>query len=154
MEGEGFCVGGRKHTGDRNEKDWKSREDWRSREVFGVVYHRDGHDDDDQHTHQMYLISWDGEALHVHNFAGVTSYNVGHRHRYLGTTEPAPSGVPHTHAYYTETSFDDGHRHVIRGCTGPAIPLPGGGHYHLFRGYTTVDGRIPHTHYYCGKTSP
>ncbi len=137
-----------RHTGVQDGKEGESRE------VFGVVCRLDGDDDNGQHTHHMYLISWDGEALHVHHFNGVTSYNAGHRHRYLGTTEAAPSGVPHTHAYYTETSFDDGHRHIIRGWTGPAIPLPGGGHYHVFRGYTTVNGKIPHTHYYYGKTSP
>ncbi|WP_018132354.1 YmaF family protein [Effusibacillus pohliae] len=121
--------------------------------VFGIMYHAGDSDAEGEHSHDMYLITWDGRPLHVHNFAGVTSFDVGHRHRYAGTTQPAPSGVPHTHGYYTITSFDDGHMHVIRGVTGPAIPAPGGGHYHLFEGVTTVSGRIPHTHYYSGRTT-
>jgi hypothetical protein len=122
--------------------------------VFGIVYESDDFGGETrQHTHGMYLISWDGEAVHVHHFSGVTSFDVGHRHRYLGTTEPAPSGVPHTHAYFTVTSFDDGHEHVIKGRTGPEIPLPNGGHIHLFEGVTTVNGIIPHTHYYAGRTT-
>jgi hypothetical protein len=120
--------------------------------VYGIVYKSNKHGTDD-HTHDMYLVSWDGRDLHVHHFSGVTSYDVGHRHQYVGTTEPAPSGVPHTHAYSTVTTFDDGHDHVIKGRTGPGIPLPNGGHFHFFEGVTTINGRTPHTHYYSGKTS-
>ncbi|WP_420802076.1 YmaF family protein [Tumebacillus flagellatus] len=104
------------------------------------------------HSHQVFLLSWDGRAVHVHHFSGTTSFDVGYRHRDAGTTEPAPSGVPHTHRYATSTTFDDGHRHHLHGTTGPAIPLPGGGHYHFFEGVTTGNGRIPHTHHYRGKT--
>ena len=78
----------------------------------------------------------------------------GHEHRYAGTTEPAPTGVPHTHKYMTVTSINDGHRHEIRGVTGPAIPLREGGHYHKFHGVTTVNGTHPHSHKYRGDTSP
>lgn len=67
-------------------------------------------------------------------------------------TEPAPSGVQHVHGYFAVTSFDDGHSHTIRGTTGPSIPLPCGGHYHYFEGYTTVNGSMPHTHRYGGNT--
>jgi hypothetical protein len=123
------------------------------RPVFGFVYHPANSESEDHHSHEMYLITWDGRPLHVHGFSGITSFNAGHRHQYAGTTEPAPSGVPHTHGYYTATSFDDGHTHVIRGVTGPAIPIPGGGHYHFFEGVTTVNGRIPHTHTYSGRTA-
>lgn len=104
------------------------------------------------HTHELYLTSWGGRPVHVHNFAGVTTIDVGHRHHYAGTTAPAPSGVPHTHAYETITSFDDGHTHLIRGVTGPAIPVQGGGHIHYFQGVTTVNGQIPHAHRYSGQT--
>ncbi|WP_188800903.1 YmaF family protein [Sporolactobacillus putidus] len=120
--------------------------------VSGFMYHSD--DSNPLHSHQLFITSWDGRPVHVHEFRGVTSFDVGHAHKYAGTTEPAPSGVPHTHRYFTFTSVDDGHRHEIRGVTGPAIPLPGGGHYHEFRGTTTVSGATPHTHKYSGKTSP
>jgi hypothetical protein len=121
--------------------------------VSGFMFHSD--DSDLMHSHSLYITTWDGRPVstHVHEFKGVTSYDVGHNHRYAGTTEQAPSGVPHTHRYFTFTSFDDGHRHEIRGVTGPAIPLPGGGHYHEFSGVTTVGGATPHRHSYKGRTS-
>ena len=106
----------------------------------------------DQHSHKLYIMSWDGVPVHVHSFSGVTSYEVGHAHEYAGITAPAPSGVPHIHEYDTETTFNDGHAHHIRGQTGDAVPLPGGGHYHFFSGYTTVNGRTPHAHAYQGRT--
>ncbi|TJY41305.1 hypothetical protein E5161_12815 [Cohnella pontilimi] len=119
--------------------------------VSGFIVHSE--DADGQHSHQLYITSWDGRPVHVHEFAGVTSFDVGHSHRYAGTTAPAPTGVPHVHEYRTVTSFDDGHTHEICGTTGDEIPLPGGGHYHLFEGFTTVNGRTPHSHAYSGKTS-
>lgn len=109
-------------------------------------------DDDSQHSHRLYITSWNGRPVHVHAFSGVTSFDVGHSHRYSNWTAPAPSGVPHVHNYYAVTSFDLGHTHVIQGTTGPAIGMPGGGHYHLFEGHTTTNGSPPHTHAYSGKT--
>ena len=123
-----------------------------SNSVFGVVYHPSD-SEGDSHSHDIFLIIWDGREVHVHNFSGSTSFEVGHQHAYAGTTEPAPSGVPHTHRYFTVTSFDDGHTHTIQGVTGPVNPLPGGGHYHFFQGTTTVNGATPHTHAYRGRTS-
>jgi YmaF family len=120
--------------------------------VFGLVYHSEAGEAGGTHSHKILLLSWDGRAVHVHNFSGTTSYEVGHQHRYASTTEPAPSGVPHSHRYVTITSFDDGHTHTIHGITGPAIPLPSGGHYHFFEGSTTVNGRTPHSHTYRGRT--
>jgi hypothetical protein len=120
--------------------------------VFGVAYHP-ASENDREHSHEMYLITWDGRPLHIHSISGITSYDVGHSHRYVGRTEPAASGVPHTHGYYTVTSIEDGHTHVIRGITGPAIEIPGGGHYHYFEGVTTINGRTPHSHRYGGRTS-
>jgi hypothetical protein len=119
--------------------------------ITGFVHHSD--DGDSEHSHKLYITSWDGRPVHVHPFAGITSFDVGHSHQYAGVTEPAPSGVQHVHGYYAVTSFDDGHTHVIRGTTGPAIPLPGGGHVHYFEGYTTVSGVQPHAHMYSGQTS-
>ena len=121
--------------------------------VFGILCHTSAEETGDMHAHKILLITWDGREVHVHNFAGTTSVDVGHDHRYAGTTDPAPSGVPHVHRYFTITSLEDGHTHSIQGVTGPAIPLPGGGHYHFFEGVTTVNGRTPHTHNYRGKTS-
>src|SRR3954447_7116377 len=120
--------------------------------VSGLMYHSD--DSDPIHSHQLYITSWDGRPIHNHQFKGVTSFDDGHSHRYAGTTEPAPSGVPHTHRYFTSTSVDDRHRHQICGITGLAIPLPNGGHYHEFSGVTTVEGTRPHRHRYRGRTSP
>lgn len=106
----------------------------------------------DQHSHTLYISTWDGRPVHTHAFSGYTSYDDDHSHYYSGMTEPAPTGVPHAHRYYTVTTRDDGHTHVIQGTTGPAIPLPNGGHYHYFEGYTTVNGRPPHSHMYRGNT--
>ncbi|WP_458413458.1 YmaF family protein [Schinkia sp. CFF1] len=120
--------------------------------VTGYMVDSDG--SDPHHSHNLYITSWDGKPVHTHCFSGVTSIDVGHRHKYVGKTEPAPSGVQHTHGYFTFTSFNDGHKHVIKGVTGPAIFLPNGGHIHEFCGMTSVDGQIPHSHRYEGKTSP
>jgi hypothetical protein len=117
--------------------------------VSGFVIHADG---DDYHSHRLYITSWDGRPVHVHAFSGVTSVEDGHSHEYSDWTAPAPSGVPHVHEYRTFTSLDFGHRHLIQGRTGPAVPLPGGGHYHTFEGYTTVNGLNPHAHAYSGRT--
>ncbi|WP_102345156.1 YmaF family protein [Bacillus sp. Marseille-P3661] len=119
--------------------------------VSGYMYHLD--DSDPYHSHRLYITSWDGKPIHTHNFSGVTSYDVGHNHKYVGRTEPAASGVQHTHRYFTFTSIDDGHEHIIQGVTGPAIFLPNGGHIHEFNGMTTVDGQTPHYHRYSGKTN-
>ncbi len=119
--------------------------------VSGFMFHSD--DLDPNHSHHLFITTWDGKPVHTHEFKGVTSFDVGHSHRYAGTTEPAPSGVQHTHNYFTFTSVDDRHRHNISGVTGPAISLPNGGHYHEFSGVTTVDGSTPHRHRYSGRTS-
>ena len=122
--------------------------------VTGIIVETSGLNKDQEHSHVLYLTSWDGRPVHRHHFSGVTSVNDGHEHRYAGTTEPAPTGVPHKHQYMTITSISDGHRHEIRGVTGPAIPIPEGGHYHKFQGVTTVNGTHPHAHRYGGNTSP
>ncbi|MDQ0214401.1 hypothetical protein J2S13_000797 [Oikeobacillus pervagus] len=121
--------------------------------ISGFMCHSSDRNQNPLHSHHLYITSWDGRPIHVHEFKGVTSYDDGHDHRYAGTTEPAPSGVQHTHRYFTFTSFNDGHRHQVKGVTGPAIPLPGGNHYHEFRGVTTIQGRTPHRHRYNGRTS-
>ncbi|WP_081754773.1 YmaF family protein [Paenibacillus durus] len=118
--------------------------------VTGFVV--DSGDDDDRHSHKLYITSWNGCPVHVHPFSGETSINDGHCHEYVGCTGPAPTGVPHVHKYHTVTSVNQNHTHLIHGVTGPAIDLPGGGHYHKFEGCTTINGRHPHLHAYCGKT--
>ncbi|MBS4176121.1 YmaF family protein [Lederbergia citrea] len=122
--------------------------------ITGLIVHSPDSSLDSEHSHVLYLTSWDGRPLHRHHFSGVTSFNAGHEHRYAGRTEPAPTGVPHKHEYFTVTSFNDGHKHEIRGVTGAAIPLPNGGHYYNFRGVTSVNGSHPHRHEYGGETSP
>lgn len=119
--------------------------------ISGFMY--ENNNSDSSHSHHLFITSWDGRQTHIHGFQGVTSFDAEHDHRYAGRTEPAPSGVQHTHRYFTFTSVDDRHRHQIRGVTGPAVFLPGGGHYHEFRGTTTVDGPMPHRHRYSGRTS-
>lgn len=104
------------------------------------------------HSHKLYITSWNGNPVHVHAFSGVTSVDDGHSHQYASWTAPAPTGVPHVHGYNTATSVNQGHTHVIQGTTGPAIALPGGGHYHLFEGFTTINGARPHSHAYSGRT--
>ncbi|RAV23359.1 YmaF family protein [Paenibacillus contaminans] len=110
-------------------------------------------DEDGHHSHQLFITSWNGKPVHVHAFSGVTSVNDGHSHDYSSWTAPAPTGVPHVHGYRAVTSMDQGHTHLIQGTTGPVIALPGGGHYHMFEGYTTINGRNPHSHAYRGQTS-
>ncbi|WP_139488537.1 YmaF family protein [Brevibacillus dissolubilis] len=105
-----------------------------------------------QHSHTLFITTWDGRPVHRHAFSGCTSCDDGHTHYYAGMTEPAPTGVPHVHHYYTVTAISHGHTHTIKGTTGPAIPLPNGGHVHYFEGYTTVDGMNPHSHMYRGTT--
>jgi hypothetical protein len=120
--------------------------------ITGYIYHSGDSGEHNQHQHRLYITSWGGRPVHIHPFSGVTSFDAGHRHAYAGRTEPAPTGVPHVHDYHAVTSFDDGHTHRIRGTTGPAIPLPDGGHYHLFEGMTSINGRFPHAHRYGGMT--
>jgi hypothetical protein len=132
-------------------------EDFKAEEgqmVFGILYEPNvaNGENEGSHSHEIFLVTWDGRMLHTHGFSGVTSLDVGHRHSYVGTTRPAPSGVPHTHEYSTITTLNDGHRHRIAGRTGPAIPLTGGGHFHYFTGITTIDGSTPHSHSYSGRT--
>lgn len=118
--------------------------------VTGFV--TDSGDDHSHHSHKLYITSWNGKPVHVHAFSGVTAVNDGHSHQYSSFTAPAPTGVPHMHQYNTVTSVDFGHSHRIVGTTGPAIDLPGGGHYHLFDGFTTINGSRPHSHAYRGRT--
>ena len=119
--------------------------------VSGFMY--ESKDSQSAHSHHLYITSWDGRQIHTHHFQGVTSFVDGHTHQYVGTTEPAPSGVQHTHRYFTFTTVNNRHRHQIQGVTGPAIPLPNGGHYHEFSGFTTIEGMNPHRHRYSGYTS-
>ncbi|WP_077214921.1 YmaF family protein [Bacillus dakarensis] len=105
------------------------------------------------HSHNLRITSWDGNPVHIHQFSGETSYDIGHSHMFAGTTEPAPGRRQHTHRYFVYTSISDGHIHQIRGVTGPAIYLPNGRHYHEFQGVTTVDGLTQHSHVYRGRTS-
>jgi len=118
--------------------------------IKGIVYCSG--DSNGRHTHKLYITSWDGRPTHVHEFSGITSIEDGHSHYYAGVTAPAATGIPHVHEYYTETAFNDGHTHLIRGTTGGVISLPSGGHYHYFEGFTTINGRHPHSHAYQGRT--
>jgi hypothetical protein len=68
--------------------------------VSGFIYEKAEVHSGSEHSHVLYLTHWDGRPVHFHDFEGVTSFDVGHRHGYEGTTEPAPSGVQHTHPYY------------------------------------------------------
>lgn len=74
--------------------------------VSGYLLQSNG--DDPLHSHNLYITTWDGQPVHTHESRGVTSFDVGHNHRFAGTTEPAPSGGQHIHRYFTFTSFDDG----------------------------------------------
>jgi len=118
--------------------------------IKGYMVHANNAESD--HSHGLYITSWDGRPVHRHPFSGTTSYDDGHVHEYVGITEAAPTGVPHVHRYHTVTARNDGHTHVIDGVTGPAVDLPSGGHIHYFEGYTTVSGLRPHRHYYRGAT--
>ncbi|HAS00911.1 MAG TPA: hypothetical protein DCR67_04195 [Brevibacillus sp.] len=87
--------------------------------VAGFLFQ--SNDSSAEHSHGLYITSWNGMPVHRHPFSGTTSFN-------------------------------DGHSHIIEGTTGPAIELQRGGHIHYFEGYTTVNGRHPHTHHYKGAT--
>ncbi|WP_312889225.1 hypothetical protein [Desertibacillus haloalkaliphilus] len=43
------------------------------------------------HSHHLYITIWDGKSLHTHELKAVTSFDVGHDHRYAATTEPSRS---------------------------------------------------------------
>jgi hypothetical protein len=118
--------------------------------ITGLIIHSD--DSDSSHSHQLYITSWDGKPVHVHPFSGSTTFNNGHDHYFAGTTEPAATGVEHVHGYHVVTSINDGHTHLIRGATGTSIEIETGGHFHRFEGFTTVNGRNPHSHMYEGAT--
>lgn len=118
--------------------------------IKGVLFESEG--PNGQHSHRLYITSWDGRPVHFHSFAGVTSVNDGHSHNYFGVTAYAPTGVPHVHEYQTETSFNEGHTHFIRGVTSGSVELPDGGHFHYFEGVTTISGRHRHAHSYQGRT--
>jgi len=60
--------------------------------------------------------------MHVHNFYGGTTYDVGHLHLYSGTTSPAPEEPYHTHYISVKTTVELAHDHVIDVETGPPIP--------------------------------
>ncbi|REE94621.1 YmaF-like protein [Paenibacillus taihuensis] len=111
-------------------------------------------DDESLHSHRLYITSWNGypRQNHVHPMSGVTSIDDGHSHQYASWTSPAPTGVPHVHGYNMMTYVSQGHTHLIQGTTGPAIAMPGGGHYHVFQGFTTINGSNPHSHGYNGRT--
>ncbi|WP_309143157.1 YmaF family protein [Domibacillus sp. A3M-37] len=108
--------------------------------VTGLVLHSDDSNSSSNHSHHLYLATWNDlpVSVHMHHFSGATSFDVGMiTNHYAGKTEPAP----HTHRYFSVTTFNDGHKHEIQGMTGPAIPLPnGGGHHHKFKGVTTLNG--------------
>ncbi|SFT09266.1 YmaF family protein [Paenibacillus sp. BC26] len=120
--------------------------------ISGFIF--DSGEDDSLHAHKLFITSWDGNPrqVHIHSLSGMTTVNDGHSHQYVNWTAPSPTGVPHVHSYNTVTFVSQGHTHTLQGTTGPAVPLPNGGHYHQFEGFTTVDGRNPHSHGYNGQT--
>lgn len=46
--------------------------------ITGLIFHSPNSNLDSEHSHVLYLTSWDGRPLHKHHFSGVTSFNVGH----------------------------------------------------------------------------
>ncbi|WP_308423181.1 YmaF family protein [Marinithermofilum abyssi] len=73
---------------------------------------------DGSHDHQFQLVFFeDGPGIrkpypHHHEYQGITSFDVGHRHRLGGVTTPAPYVPDHVHEYRGTTTFDDGHVHL------------------------------------------
>lgn len=53
--------------------------------VYVIVYEPD-ESKSGTHSHEIFLITWDGRILHTHGFSGVTSHDVGHHHFYGGVT--------------------------------------------------------------------
>lgn len=86
--------------------------------ITGFIYESDD-SLNGEHSHVLYVNSLDGQPVHIHGFGGFTSFDDGHRHDYLGRTEPAPSGVPHVHHYFTITSFFHGHNTKLKELQGP-----------------------------------
>ena len=86
-------------------------------------------------------------GLHTHNYKGVTTFNDGHEHGYVGTTSQAPDIPGHTHRMVGETTFDDGHSHGYSLQTSPPLPA-GNGHTHYYQSETTFNDQ--HIHYLFG----
>lgn len=84
------------------------------------------------HTHEFLgSTTLDGEIIHNHRFAGVTS-------------EEIPKGRSHVHAILTNTDFFLSHLHEVGVETGPAIPVGKGKHVHFVYGYTTLNAGHVH----------
>ncbi|MFV2045926.1 YmaF family protein [Metabacillus litoralis] len=85
----------------------------------------------------MILIGAD-KPHHAHRFSAFTTIYREHFHIIDGFTRGVNGNSfdRHRHLYRGITSFKNKHYHRFYGETGPAIPLPGGGHYHLFEDRT------------------
>ncbi|HYF84735.1 MAG TPA: YmaF family protein [Clostridia bacterium] len=86
------------------------------------------------HNHEFLgstkLASENGEEIHNHRFAGVTSEVIF-----------VPGG--HVHTFMTDTDFFD-HLHGVGGTTGLQILVGGGKHVHFATGTTTFDDGHDH----------
>lgn len=91
--------------------------------------------------------------MHTHSYGGMTTFNSGHVHGYFGETSPNPNTLGHIHFINGITTRNDGHIHILRIPTGPAVYIDGG-HYHFYRGGTSVAFRPNrHFHFAAGNTS-
>jgi len=91
---------------------------------------------------------------HVHECAGVTSFDNDHHHRYRGSSSPVCYvGDKHVHRIVIIIDIEDGHVHEIEVITGPEI-YTDRGHVHRFFGRTSRRGRPAHAHDYDEITMP
>jgi hypothetical protein len=70
----------------------KNKEEDGHRKIPIKGYVVDSNDGESDHSHKLYISSWDGRPVHVHSFSGTTSFDVGHDHQYVGLTLTAPTG--------------------------------------------------------------
>lgn len=88
--------------------------------------------------------------IHVHQYEGATTCNLGHTHTFAGVSGPAiqrPDGR-HVHIVQGRTSFENNHYHEYSVYSGPDVDLPGGFHVHPVTFQTTVV--LNHSHMFTG----
>ncbi|MGE5678687.1 MAG: YmaF family protein [Pseudomonadota bacterium] len=90
------------------------------------------------------------EALHCHNFNGMTTSTHEHRHGISGISSEEIGLPNHTHKLVGYITFNHGHEHYYSITTGPRMEVAAG-HIHYYQGVT--GDSHSHLHFVYGYTS-